>query len=429
MSTNQTTASMSDAATRTHERSGSAEPGGGPNEQVGAGAARTVWLVARRELNTRVRTRAFVIGTLVTLVVAAGVPVVMSLIASTAGSTTVAVTDRSAAVAAPLARSMGDEFEQRRVSDVGEGRRLVREGDVDALITGPPGGGDLRLVVDERADEQLRTALTAASRQLALNAALAEAGADPTVVRERLSTAAVEVTALSPADPQRGQRLGMAMAAGFLLYMFLIASGQMVAQGVVEEKSSRVVEILLSTIRPTHLLGGKVLGIGLTGLLQFVTVGLAGAVAVSATGIMTLPSASLVSTLVWALVWFLLGYLFYATILAAGASLVSRQEDLQSVITPVVMLLIVPFMVGVSVLPNDPDGLLGAVLSLIPGFSPVLMPMRIALGVAAPWEIALSLALTVVATLAALWLGGRIYRNAVLRTGARVKLTDALRSA
>lgn len=429
MSTDQTSTSTRGQVTPTSTQPddhGGHEPDGPTRSRP----LRTVWLVARRELNTRVRTRSFVIGTLVTLLIVVGYPVVMTLIGPGSGATTVGVTGRSTAVAEPLskaAESLGKSVRTQPVPSAEEGRSSVQEGDLDALVTGAP--GNLTLVVADEPDDQLRAALEAVARQYALNTALVNAGADPAAVRADLRSADIEVTSLDPADPQRGQRLGMAMAAGFLLYMFLIASGQMVAQGVVEEKSSRVVEILLSTIRPTQLLGGKVLGIGLTGLLQFVVVGVAGLVAVSAAGIMTLPSVALVSTLVWALVWFLLGYLFYATILAAGASLVSRQEDLQGVLTPIIMALIVPFVVGVSVLPNDPDSTVGAVLSLVPGFSPVLMPMRIALGVAAPWQVVVALAVSVLSTVAVLWLGGRIYRNAVLRTGARVKVTDALRAA
>ncbi len=398
-----------------------------PRGEARTGTVRTVWLVARRELDTRVRTRAFVIGTLVTLLIVVGYPVVMSLIGGGPGTPTIGVTARSAAVAEPLAKTLGEPVKTRRVPDAESGRALVRDGDVDALVIG--GATNLTLVVDGDPDGKLVSALQAVARQRALDSALAEAGLDPGAIRADVRESGVEVTRLDSADPHQGQRLGMAMAAGFLLYFFLIATGQMVAQGVVEEKSSRVVEILLSTIRPTHLLAGKILGTGLTGLLQFVIVGAGGYAAVSVAGVVALPSAALLSTLLWALVWFLLGFLFYATILAAGASLVSRQEDLQGVITPVIMLLIVPFIVGVSVLPGNPDSTVGAVLSLVPGFSPVLMPMRLALGVAAPWEVVVSFALTLLATVAVLWLGGRIYRNAVLRTGARVKITEALRAA
>lgn len=93
------------------------------------------------------------------------------------------------------------------------------------------------------------------------------------------------------------------------------------------------------------------------------------------------------------------------------------------------MVLVVPFVIGVSMLPSSPDSTFAAVLSLVPGFSPTLMPMRIALGVAAPWEIAVATVLSIAAIAVLLRLGGRIYSNAVLRTGSRVKVRDALRAS
>ncbi|MDR7301470.1 ABC transporter permease [Haloactinomyces albus] len=409
---------------------GTGQQGTGQQGTGGTGSARTVWLVARRELDTRVRTRSFVLGTLVMILLIAAYPALMFFIGQNASATTVGFTGRAAAVIQPTeitAESMGESVEGREITDVADGKQQVRAGELDALVTGTPGA--LKLIVEDRPDAGLRAVLDAVAGQQALNTELSRAGLDPAEVNAAVASAKVAVTSLEPADPQQGQRLALAMAAAFLLYFMLIGSSQMVAQGVVEEKSSRVVEILLSTIRPSQLLAGKVLGIGLTGLLQFLVIGVVGVVATTTTGLMTLPSTASAGTLVWALVWFLLGFFFYATIMAAGASLVSRQEDLQGVVMPIIMLLIVPFVVGISILPNDPESSLGTALSLVPGFSPVLMPMRIALGVAAPWEIAVSIVLSVLATAALLWLGGRIYSNAVLRTGARVKLSEALRAA
>ncbi|MGI8309848.1 ABC transporter permease [Saccharopolyspora hattusasensis] len=155
--------------------------------------------------------------------------------------------------------------------------------------------------------------------------------------------------------------------------------------------------MLLSTIKPTELLAGKVVGIGLTNLLQLLIIAGAGLLAAGVGGMLTLPSAALASTLAWALVWFVLGFFTYATVLAAASSLVSRHEELQNVISPVIMVLVVPFVIGVSMLPSSPDSTFTAVLSLVPGFSPTLMPMRIALGVAAPWEIAVATVLSIAA--------------------------------
>jgi len=118
-----------------------------------------------------------------------------------------------------------------------------------------------------------------------------------------------------------------------------------------------------------------------------------------------------------------------ALTVVANKGLVSRQEDVGAVIGPILMLIIVPYVVGVRVLPIDPENGLARVLSLIPFFSPMLMPMRTALGVAPWWEVALTVALTGALTGGLVGLSARVYRNSVMRTGARVPVRDALRAS
>jgi ABC-2 type transport system permease protein len=202
-----------------------------------------------------------------------------------------------------------------------------------------------------------------------------------------------------------------------------------VAQGVVEEKTSRVVEILLGAVRPWQLMVGKVLGLGVVGLIQVAAIALAGVAAAVATGVLHLHSLSTVSAIVWLIVWFLLGYAAYSLAFAAVASLVSRQEEVAAATTPVLMLLVVGYVLGVSILPSHPGSPLAAVLSMIPIFAPTLMPVRLALGVVPAWQAVVSLAGMVVVIPLLLWIAARIYRNAVLRSGARVKLRDAWRAS
>lgn len=391
---------------------------------------RTVRILARREITSRIRTRAFLLSTAAILAVLVGYAALMLLVGQHGSALRVGFTGQATAVATPLQHSaaeLGVHVQRRDIPDQATGERLLADGRLDGLVTGAPDA--LGLVVRSEPNQALRTALDGIVHQQAIDVELAMAGIDPTDVHEDVAGARVQVRSLEPADPQLAQRLGMAMGAGALLYFFLIMFGQAVAQGVVEEKSGRVVELLLATVRPTQLLAGKVLGIGLVGLVQFVVIGGIGLAAAIAAGVLSLPSAALAGTLLWSVLWFLHGFFLYATVLAAAASLVSRQEDLQSVVTPVMMVLVVPFVIGAALLPNEPDSTVGAALSLVPGFSPVLLPMRTALGVAEPWECALAVLLNAAALLVLLRLGGRIYSNAVLRTGARVKLADALRPA
>jgi ABC-2 type transport system permease protein len=148
-----------------------------------------------------------------------------------------------------------------------------------------------------------------------------------------------------------------------------------------------------------------------------------------AIGVLTISVSAAFSTVIWLLVWFLLGFVMYSLVFAALAALVSRQEDVGGVISPVLMVLILGYVLGVSILPNDPGNRLCEVLSVIPVFAPTLMPMRLAMGGVPAWEAALAMLLVVAAIPAMVWLSGRIYRNAVVRSGARVRLADALRPA
>src|SRR5262249_817791 len=141
------------------------------------------------------------------------------------------------------------------------------------------------------------------------------------------------------------------------------------------------------------------------------------------------PTSIALSAAGWAVAWYLLGFLAYALMFAGLGALVSRQEDVAGVTTPALMVIVLPYILGISIRPSDPASHLMAILSVIPMFAPTLMPMRIALGVASPLEVVLSVGLTLAMIVGLVWLAGRIYSNAVLRMGSRVNLRDALRSA
>ncbi|NIJ10356.1 ABC-2 type transport system permease protein [Saccharomonospora amisosensis] len=385
-----------------------------------------VRLVAQRELNTRLRTRGFLIGTLVILAAIAGYLLLQISVFSGMSTTTVGLTGQATAIAQPLRQAadhIGMDVETRQIADRAEGRAQVSAGELDALVSGSV--ADLRVLVKSDLDEQLRGLLDGISQQQVLQAKLLEAGMSPQQVLGEVGSTRVEVSSVERPDPERGQRVVVAMVLMFLLYMGITTYGTMVAQGIVEEKSSRVVEILLSTVRPWHLLLGKVIGLGLVGLVQLAVLGVAGLAMASVTGALTITGIA-TGTLLWGLLWYVLGFFLYATVFAGAGSLVSRQEDMQTVLMPITIVLVGGFISGFTVI-QQPDSTAATVLSLIPPLSPILMPSRIATGTASGVEIGLALLLTV-ATIAALtWLGGRVYRAAVLRTGARVRLKDALR--
>jgi ABC-2 type transport system permease protein len=203
----------------------------------------------------------------------------------------------------------------------------------------------------------------ALARQQALNAQIGRLGGDPAQVSAAVAASGVTVAALEPIPELDAQRITLGIVTGVLIYLSLQAWGQFVTQGVVEEKSSRVVELLLSTVQPWQLMAGKVAGIGLVGLLQIVIVAAGGAIAGLASGALTISVSAAAGTVVWLVVWYLLGFFSYALVLAAASALVSRQE-IAGVATLILMLLVVPCVLGVSLLPAQPDSSLIEVLSL-----------------------------------------------------------------
>jgi ABC-2 type transport system permease protein len=389
---------------------------------------RVIRLAARREIRARLATRMYTIGTALMVALIVAIVVVVDAVGEGAADR-VGLTGDAAALAAPLratAATLDTEVETVTVDSARDGEARVRDGALDALVA--PAGNGLRVVVDERLGDELRAALATVARERALDEQIAALGGNPAEVGRRLAGVRLDVRALNPEEPHAGERLAIGMIAGVLVYVALLLYGQLVAQGVVEEKASRVVELLLSTIRAWQLMAGKVLGIGAVALAQLAVVLVAGAVAGLATGALTLPASVAVASVAWSVLWFVLGFFLYALLFAAAGALVSRQEDVGGVTTPLTMAIVIPYVIGASVLPSDPGSGLVAALSVIPFFAPTLMPMRLAIGGVPAGEVIAALVLTVALIVVLVRLAGRIYTNAVRRTGARISIGDALRA-
>jgi ABC-2 type transport system permease protein len=387
-----------------------------------------VYLIARRELNSRLRRKSFVVSTVVSLVVLVGYVLTQSTLFDEEHTTRVGLAGQAIAVNGPLEDAAGQvdlAVETTEVADLDAGREMVADGELDALVSGAP--AELRVLVRGDLDPDLRTVLNGLIQRQVLSGLLASVeDLDAGQVLATVAEAGVRVDSLEPADPQHDQRLALALIVVALLYLALLLYGSMVAQGVVEEKSSRVVELLLATVRPWQLLSGKVLGLGLVGLIQLFAIGAVGLLLAITTGVLTI-SGTAAGTLAWGLLWYLLGYLLYATVFAAVGSLVSRQEDVQSVLMPITLVLVVAFVLGFAVLSRSPAGATATVLSLLPPLSPLLMPGRIALGAAPLWQVGLAIVLTVATVVVLARLGGVVYRNSVLHMGPRLRLRDVLR--
>jgi ABC-2 type transport system permease protein len=385
------------------------------------GSAALVRLVAAREVASRIRDKNFLISSAVILLLLLGVMAFQVAVSGGDGPARLAVVDDDGRLGPALEAQgevVGVDVEVVDLPDEAAARDAVEAEEVDAALVDGTGPAPELLVVDR--DPALEAVVGGAVSGLAVSDRLLEAGVDLQSLPE------VAVTPVGDQGEDDGQRVVVAIIGVVVLYSLLILFAQFVAQGVVEEKASRVVELLLATMRPWQLLAGKILGLGLLGLGQIVVIGVVGVTGALAFDLVDVPG-QLIGTVATVVAWFVLGYAFYACVFAVAASLVSRQEDLGSVLTPASMLLVVGFFVAVQAA-GDPAGTLATVTSYVPGLSPLVMPVRQAAGEAAGWEVALAVVLMLVAIGLAVRLGGRVYAGALLRTSGRTKVREALRA-
>jgi ABC-2 type transport system permease protein len=383
------------------------------------GARDTIRLVADREVRQRVRSRSFRVGTLVVALLAAGLALLPTLVPGNDERFTVAVVGTAPAplerVVRDIAAANSTAVTLRRETG-GDPAALVRRDDIDAVLA-----DGRRVFIDADAGATLERVVATAAVRARLVAAIDDPAAAQAAAR------GVERREIGDAGDGTG---GLVRFAGVLALFFAIATyGAWVLNSVLEEKSNRVVEIVVATIAPRRLLAGKVIGNGLAGLAQLLVVAAVGVGVAALTGVLAdLPSGGL-ATVVSTIGWFVLGFTFYAVGYAAAGALVSRQEDAQGAVTPMMMIVMTGYLLSLFVVNPAPGGVAARVLWLIPPITPFAMPVRIAAGEVPVWEVALSVVLMVLATWLMIRLAARVYVNALLRTGARVPFRQALRAA
>ncbi|HEU4571979.1 MAG TPA: ABC transporter permease [Candidatus Limnocylindrales bacterium] len=370
---------------------------------------RAIWLVARRELIERGRSRAFVLSLALSVGLIAIVTFLPTFLGPAGakdlgivGSPPPGTVERIEAVA----KAAGQTIRVASIADRGTAETDLKSGKVDAVLDFHTDGSNPSYVVKDRADPLLQQLVLAAFTP------------PPPLQLEQLE----------PADPNRDTAFLFANVGVILLFISIFTFGTWVLTGVVEEKQSRVVEVVLSTIESRDLLIGKVLGIGLLGLVQLVLMVVVGLGLGVQTGRFTLPSTtpSAVGNL---FLWFVLGYAFYSTGLGVLGALASRMEEASNAASPVSLLATAAYLFSLFVAVPDPGGIAARIATFIPPVSPMIVPLRAALGAIEPWEVIGA----IVVMLAAIWIlfviGGRVYSGAVLQSGRRVRLRDAWRSA
>jgi ABC-2 type transport system permease protein len=418
------------------------------------------WHVAWREYRQRVGSRAFLIVT--ALLAVAGLtigmlPVIGRLIE---GDSTrrVAVYSADSELRTTTAAALGliltttdgpgdgaDPYDIGAVSDFEAARQQVRDDDLDGVLSierEPEGDLIFDFVTDASFTDTWLVAVRQAATQLIIADRLEQAGVDPTQAGEIFGPTTFEIT---PADPEAadidenfGPDYLLANALVILTFMAVITYGSWVATSVAEEKSSRVMELLVTAATPRQLLAGKVLGTGAAGLTQYVVVLasvllavlLQGAIAeriFGPGGATSLDEVNLGALVPFAFL-FVPGFLLYCTLYAGLGSLASRQEDVTQVTGPMLFIGMGGYFVAFVAMAT-PDVAWIQLLSLIPFFSPYLLPTRYLLGAPpAPWEWLLAGVLMLAFLLAALWIAARIYSAGVLLYGQRLGLRNAWRA-
>ncbi len=385
---------------------------------VAMSSSRIVGLIARREILSRLKDKGFIVSSIFIIVLIMGSVVFQVLIQSGASNVAVGVADGPQGLSEALeqqADALGLVAAVTEYDGEDAARQAVEDEEVDAAVI----DGE-SVIVNESLEDTLGAAINDAVNGLVVAERLDEAGVDIDV----LEPVSLDVTPLQEAADVADEKALVAFVSILLLYTLLIFFGQFIAQGVVEEKASRVIEVLLAAVKPWQLLAGKIIGLGVLAFSQLVIICAAGLGGAIAFDVITVPGAA-IATVVQVLGWFVLGFALVAALFAVCGALVSRQEDLQTVLLPMSLVLIAGLALAITAGQN-PGGTLAKVTSFIPALSTMVMPVRVAFGNVAWWEIVLAVVLMLAAIVIVVRVGGRIYSGALLDKGGRVKVKDAL---
>jgi ABC-2 type transport system permease protein len=416
-----------------------------------------VKLVARRELVTRLRQRSYRLTMLfqvLVVVAAACLPVVFAAFRSDVpSSATVMVVDADgtnlAVQLAPYVAS-GDASGEAvtlapSAGTLDDAAEAVRDGDVDAaIVAGREADGALFFTYlnEEGNADSLSQQLYAGLSAVTLEDRLSQSGIDEATFEAAIAPPGYTLQAAvndgvgdeGGIGTVGGVEVALAYFFTILMFMAIVLYGNWVAQGVVEEKSTRIMEIMINAATPRDLLAGKVLGIGAAGLLQLLPMLLAGGTAFAlqrpiarALNISTesLPDIDFggvsLAAVGWFLVYFLLGFTLYAAMYAALGSLVSRQEEVSQAVAPLQTISMVAYIAAFITM-WVPDSLASQIFSIFPLTSPFIMISRVIVGEPAGWELALSVGVLSLTTIGAIAIAGRIYRVGVLQYGQKPSL-------
>jgi ABC-2 type transport system permease protein len=391
-----------------------------------------IWLVARREIRDRVRAKSFWVASVILLLAVVAGVIIPAFTHGHRSTARVGIVGGQVAALTQTVKQAGQVSGTTvtviPLPNVAVARARLRSGDLDAVLV-----GDREVLV-----KQLPVAGSSSAGATLPGAlgALAEIGGLQRLYALIPPSDAARIASQGIALPVHGlvrPPLGLAsritgLAAAILIYVFILTYGVRITIGVGEEKATRVVEVLLTTLRPVQLLAGKVIGMGILALAQIAAMVAAFLVLGHAVGSVAVQGAATSVVLAGAL-WLVLGYAFYCTAYAAAGSLITRQADAYNASLPLQLPLILAYVLAYTVLYASGVNWFYHVLAFVPFTAPVAMPVLVAVGAAPAWQQALSAAITIAATVGMARLAGTIYERAILRTGSRLRVRQVLRTA
>jgi ABC-2 type transport system permease protein len=391
---------------------------------------RSIWLVARREILERGRSRGFLLSVAFTTLIVVGSFVIPAIVFGGDNPTKVGVVEPSPAGLQTAIEQSADRFDHKVVvttySNGAAADEALTNGNADVVIEMPAdlsGPGEIR--VKRQPDQATAQVIAAATVALRVQNVLGGSNVDQTALAAAQQPP--ETKSLQAQTEQDQAKFLVANIGAVLILVGIFSFGFTVLTGVVEEKQSRVVEVVLSTVRARDLLMGKVLGIGVLGIVQLAVFITAALIAALVTNRLVLPTTTPGTVALLAL-WFVLGYLLYSTALGFLGALASRQEEASNASTPVTMVAMISYFVAIFAVIDDPDGLVANIATFFPPSAPFVVPLRAAFDAIPLWQIGVAAALTIIGIWILFTVGARVYAGAVLQFGGRIKLRDAWRS-
>lgn len=411
-----------------------------------------LWLVIKREYVTRVRTKGFIFTTIIVPLLTVGILILQIVTASRQADRTlnIVVLDQDGSLASAVIKGLDGKLKngqpefhiaqtlERPPAGAEDNLRAqVLNGQLDAFLVLPANIDNGKVAAEFHTRNPGEVTISSELNHAVSNAVIAERlharGVDIRDVSQLVEDVGLKVIKVGThgETEEKGQTIVIAIIVAMLLYTTLIIYGVATMRAVMEEKTTRVIEILVASTRPFYLLAGKILGVAAVGLTQYaiwVTVGalitVYGAAMASMVHAGAFPALHLSGLMLGStLIFFLAGYLLYASLYAAVGAMVSSDQEAQQAQMPVTML-IVAAVVLFNVILRDPNSPTSVVLSMVPFFAPILMLLRIALQTPPLWQIALCLGILGLTTAALVFLAARIYRVGILMYGKRPSLAE-----